>query len=76
MRLWGRARGVIVTISAILTMEVVPATVLSLQMVCSLKKTQHGTFSVKKLERALDNNAPLLELTIQSSATLIKGEKI
>ena len=30
----------------------------------------------KKLERALNDNAPQLELTIQSSATLIKGEKI
>ena len=29
-----------------------------------------------KLERALANDAPTLEMTIQSSATLIKGEKI
>ena len=29
-----------------------------------------------KLERALENDAPILELLIQSSATLIKGEKI
>ena len=30
----------------------------------------------EKLERAIANDAPILELTIQSSATLIKGEKI
>ena len=29
-----------------------------------------------KLERALASDAPILELLIQSSATLIKGEKI
>ena len=29
-----------------------------------------------KLDRAIENDAPILELTIQSSATLIKGEKI
>ena len=29
-----------------------------------------------KLERALAQDAPILELSIQSSATLIKGEKI
>ena len=29
-----------------------------------------------KLERALEADAPILELLIQSSATLIKGEKI
>ena len=29
-----------------------------------------------KLEKALANDAPILEMTIQSSATLIKGEKI
>ena len=29
-----------------------------------------------KLERALASDAPVLELLIQSSATLIKGEKI
>lgn len=30
----------------------------------------------RKLEQALKNDAQLLELTIQSSATLTKGEKI
>jgi len=29
-----------------------------------------------KLENALNSDTPMLELTIQSSATLIKGEKI
>ena len=29
-----------------------------------------------QLERALANDAPILELVIQSSATLVKGEKI
>lgn len=30
----------------------------------------------QKLEHAVMNGAPILELTIQSSATLVKGEKI
>ena len=41
-----------------------------------LRQDPHWIAHRAKLERALENDAPILELLIQSSATLIKGEKI
>ena len=41
-----------------------------------MRQDQQWTNYRQKLEQAQANDAPLLELTIQSSATLIKGEKI
>ena len=41
-----------------------------------VQQDSHWIEHRRKLDHAMDNDAPLLELTIQSSATLIKGEKI